>query len=128
MITTKVFNGDIGFIKNIDLSEQNLTVDIDGREVQFEFSELDILALAYAISVHKSQGSEYPVIILPISMQHFVMLKRNLLYTGVTRGKRMVILIGEKKAVETALLTRNQGKRWNKLSDRIADSFKNIRK
>ncbi len=124
----EVFNGDIGFIKNIDLSEQNLTVDIDGREVQFEFSELDILALAYAISVHKSQGSEYPVIILPISMQHFVMLKRNLLYTGVTRGKRMVILIGEKKAVETALLTRNQGKRWNKLSDRIADSFKNIRK
>ncbi len=124
MVTTndydkEVFNGDIGYIQSIDKEEQELIVEIDGRGVAFEFGELDILTLAYATTIHKSQGSEYPAVVLPVAMQHFMMLKRNILYTGVTRGKKLVVLIGQKKAVAIAVKSANQGKRWNKLADRL---------
>jgi len=117
----EVFNGDIGFIKDIDLQEETTTVDFDGRYVEFSFSEMDILSLAYAISIHKSQGSEYPAIVIPITMQHAVMLKRNLLYTGVTRGKRLVCLIGQRGALEMAIQSQNQSIRWNKLATRLRE-------
>ncbi len=116
----EVFNGDIGFIKSIDLAEEEAVIDFDDRSIVFEFSDFDILTLAYATTIHKAQGSEYPAIILPISTQHFMMLKRNLIYTGVTRGKKLVVLVGQKRAIEIALNSRNQGKRWNDLARRIA--------
>jgi exodeoxyribonuclease V alpha subunit len=99
-----VFNGDIGRICSIDPVNQNLSVDFDGdRKVEYDFTELDELTLAYAISVHKSQGSEYPAVIIPIMTQHFALLQRNLLYTGITRGKDLVVLVGTKKALAIAL-------------------------
>ena len=84
-----VFNGDIGFVTRLDAEEEELTVDFDGHEVVYPYGELDELVLCYATTIHKSQGSEYPIVILPITMQHYVMLKRNLIYTGVTRGKKL---------------------------------------
>ncbi len=115
----EVFNGDMGFIEEINMEDQFIEVSIDGRLINFDFSEMDILSLAYATTIHKSQGSEYPAIVIPIAMQHFMMLKRNLLYTGVTRGKKMVVIVGEKKAIAMAIQNKNQGKRWNKLAPRI---------
>jgi exodeoxyribonuclease V alpha subunit len=99
----EVFNGDIGTISSIDRKQEMLSVDYYGRTVDYDFSEMDEIALAYAISVHKSQGSEYPAIILPIVTQHFVMLQRNLLYTAITRATKLVILIGTPKALGIAL-------------------------
>jgi exodeoxyribonuclease V alpha subunit len=84
----EVFNGDIGFVTGIDQVEDELAVTFDGRVVSYPFGELDELVLCYATTIHKSQGSEYPVVVIPISTQHFMMLKRNLIYTGITRGKR----------------------------------------
>ena len=113
-----VFNGDIGFVTRLDAEEEELTVDFDGHEVVYPYGELDELVLCYATTIHKSQGSEYPIVILPITMQHYVMLKRNLIYTGVTRGKKLVILVGQKKALAMAVrgkqtITRNTGlKHW----------------
>jgi exodeoxyribonuclease V alpha subunit len=115
----EVFNGDIGFIKKIDPDEEEVLLDFDGREVSFHFSELDILSLAYAITIHKSQGSEYPAVVIPVTMQHAIMLKRNLLYTGVTRGKKLVCLVGERRALELAVRTESQNVRWNKLAERL---------
>ena len=85
-----VFNGDIGFISEINMEDQITTVDFEGKKVDFDFGEMDMLQLAYAITIHKSQGSEYPVVIFPVHMQHYMMLRRNLVYTGVTRGKKLV--------------------------------------
>jgi len=115
----EVFNGDIGFITKLDPIEHEASIDFDGREVIFDFSELDIVSLAYATTVHKSQGSEYPAVVMPVAMQHFMMLKRNLLYTGVTRGKKLVVLVGQKKAMAIAIKSANQGKRWNNLAARL---------
>lgn len=98
-----VYNGDIGFVASIDRDEEELTVNFDGREVVYPFGELDELVLCYATTIHKSQGSEYPIVVLPITMQHYVMLKRNLIYTGVTRGKKLVVLLGQKKALAMAV-------------------------
>lgn len=111
-----VFNGDIGFVTRLDAEEEELTVDFDGREVVYPYGELDELVLCYATTIHKSQGSEYPIVVLPITMQHYVMLKRNLIYTGVTRGKMLVILVGQKKALAMAVrgkqtIARNTGLR-----------------
>ena len=92
-----VFNGDIGFINGIDKEEETVLVTFDGRDVIYSFDELDELVLCYATTIHKSQGSEYPVVIIPISTQQFMMLKRNLVYTGVTRGKKLVVVVGQKK-------------------------------
>ena len=99
----EVFNGDIGTITKVDVEERELTVLFDERKVVYDVTELDELALAYAVTIHKSQGSEYPIVVMPFTMSHFVMLQRNLLYTGVTRAKKILVLVGEKKAVYYAI-------------------------
>jgi exodeoxyribonuclease V alpha subunit len=90
-------------------------IDFDGRLVSFQFGELDQVVLAYATTIHKSQGSEYPVVVIPVLTQHYAMLQRNLLYTGVTRGKRLVIILGQKKAVAMAVKNTSVRQRWSKL-------------
>lgn len=98
-----VFNGDIGIITNIDLEESIVQINFDGHIVSYDFNELDEIALAYATSIHKSQGSEYTAVVIPISTQHYMLLARNLLYTAVTRGKKLVIIIGQTKALAIAI-------------------------
>ena len=115
----EVFNGDIGFIRTVDVKENVFSVDFYGRTVSYDFTEMDDISLAYAISVHKSQGSEYPAVILPIMTQHFVLLQRNLLYTAITRGKKLVILIGTKKALAIALKNDTPKKRLSGLAFRL---------
>lgn len=115
----EVFNGDIGAIVKVDLEERELTVDFDGRDVVYDVTELDELALAYATTIHKAQGSEYPIVVMPFSMSHFVMLQRNLLYTGVTRAKKILVLIGEKKAVSYAIRNEKTAERNTKLAQRL---------
>jgi len=116
----EVFNGDIGIVKKVDTVEQEVSVDFDGRSVSYDFDELDELSLAYACTIHKSQGSEYPAVILVLHTQHFQMLRRNLVYTGITRGKRLVILLGSKKALWIALKQSEAGKRYSRLKARLA--------
>lgn len=99
----EVFNGDVGKVCHLDQTEQQLVIDFDGNEVIYEFSELDEVVLAYAVSIHKYQGSECPCVVIPVHTQHFKMLHRNLLYTGVTRGKKLVVLVGTKKALAIAV-------------------------
>ena len=99
----EVFNGDVGYVEKLDDIEAELTVNFEGHRVVYPYSELDELKLCYATSIHKSQGSEYPVVIIPVSTQHYVMLRRNLLYTGVTRGKKLVVLVGQKQALAIAV-------------------------
>jgi exodeoxyribonuclease V alpha subunit len=115
----EVFNGDIGNVVNIDLEEQELTVQFEDRGVIYDFSELDELVLAYAVSVHKAQGSEYPAVVIPLLTQHYVMLQRNLLYTAVTRGKKLVVIIGTKKALAIALKNDKIRKRYSHLRERL---------
>ncbi len=115
----EVFNGDIGRIVKIDSEEQEIVVDYDGRPVAYEYSELDEIVMAYAVSVHKSQGSEYPVIVMPILTQHYMLLQRNLLYTGITRGKKLVILVGTKKAIAIAIKNNKPQKRYTLLKERL---------
>ena len=114
-----VYNGDIGRVVNIDGEVQEMTVDYDGRRVTYEFSDLDEVVLAYAISVHKSQGSEYPVVIIPVLTQHYMLLQRNLIYTGITRGKKLVILIGTKKALAIAINNDKPQNRYTMLRERL---------
>ena len=92
-------------------------VDFEGREVPYDFGELDALVLAYATTVHKSQGSEYPAVVVPLTTQHFPMLQRNLVYTGVTRGKRLVVLVGQKRALAIAVRGQQTRRRWSKLKE-----------
>jgi len=115
----EVFNGDIGRVTGIDEEEQELTVDIDGRPIIYDFSGLDELVLAYGVSIHKSQGSEYPAIVIPVLIQHYIMLQRNLLYTGVTRGKKLVVLVGTKKALGIAVRNNKTVFRHTYLADRL---------
>ena len=115
----EVFNGDIGRVTGIDEEEQELTVDIDGRPIIYDFSGLDELVLAYGVSIHKSQGSEYPAIVIPVLIQHYIMLQRNLLYTGVTRGKKLVVLVGTKKALGIAVRNNKTIFRHTYLADRL---------
>lgn len=114
-----VFNGDIGWIAKIDLEEAALLVNFDGRKVSYEFAELDELALAYATSIHKSQGSEYPAVVIPLAMQHFTLLERNLIYTAVTRGKKLVTIIGQAKALAIAVKNKKSEKRLTNLAMRL---------
>jgi exodeoxyribonuclease V alpha subunit len=116
----EVFNGDIGQILKIDVEESVLHVDYDGRTVEYEFGELDEVSLAYATSIHKSQGSEYPAVIIPLAMQHYTLLERNLIYTAVTHGKKLVIIIGEPKALAMAVKNMKSNKRLTNLSARIS--------
>ena len=116
----EVFNGDLGMVARIDDEEGALIASFDGREVSYPFGELDTLVPAYATTIHKSQGSEYPAVIIPVVTQHYTMLARNLLYTGVTRGKRLVVLVGQKKAVAMAVRGGNMKRRWTKLREWLA--------
>jgi len=111
------FNGDIGFIKKIDAEEAEAFVDFDGRDVVYPFNEMDEIVLAYATTIHKSQGSEYPAVVIPVVTQHYTMLKRNLLYTGMTRGKKLVVLVGQKKAIGIAVRGIQGRRRWSKLKE-----------
>lgn len=117
-----VFNGDIGWISKIDSEEREVTIDFDGRLVSYDYSDLDEVVLAYAVSVHKSQGSEYPVVILPVVTQHYMLLQRNLIYTGITRAKKLVIMIGTKKALAIAIRNNKPQRRYTLLSERLAAS------
>lgn len=115
----EVFNGDIGTISAVDSEEQELLIEFDGREVSYDFNELDELSLAYAASIHKSQGSEYPAVVIPLATQHFMMLERNLLYTAVTRGKRLVVIVGQPKALAMAVKNKRAAKRVTALAFRL---------
>src|SRR5262249_11589199 len=110
-----VYNGDLGVVSRIDIEEGELAVDFDGREVTYGFGELDELVLAYATTIHKSQGSEYPAVVIPLTTQHYPMLQRNLVYTGVTRGKRLVVLVGQRRALAIAVKGAQARRRWSKL-------------
>jgi exodeoxyribonuclease V alpha subunit len=114
-----IYNGDIGFVGDIDRDEEELVVEFDGRRVRYPYGELDELVLCYATTIHKAQGSEYPVVVIPLSTQHYLMLKRNLIYTGITRGKRLVVLVGQKRALAIAVKGKQVGRRWSKLKDRL---------
>jgi len=116
----EVFNGDIGRISDIRLEERQLTVSFDNRRIVYDFSELDEIVLAYAVSVHKSQGSEYPVVILPILTQHYILLQRNLIYTAVTRGQNLVVLVGSKKALAIGVNNDQTQHRFTRLRERLA--------
>ena len=115
----EVFNGDIGVIESVDLEERELTVRFDDRSVTYDVTELDELVLAYATTIHKSQGSEYPIVVIPVLMNHFVMLQRNLIYTGITRAKKILVLVGTKKALGYAVRNVTVSKRNTMLRERL---------
>lgn len=117
----EVFNGDIGTIEKVDPEERELTVRFEEREVVYDVTELDELVLAYAVTIHKSQGSEYPIVVMPFTMSHFVMLQRNLLYTGVTRAKKILVLVGEKRAVSYAIRNETTAGRNTLLAARLRE-------
>jgi exodeoxyribonuclease V alpha subunit len=114
-----VYNGDIGYIEDIDPEEGELSVHFDSRAVSYGFGELDALVPAYAATIHKSQGSEYPAVVIPVMTQHYAMLQRNLLYTGITRGRRLVVLVGQRKAIAIAVRNVSGRRRWSKLKERL---------
>ena len=118
----EVFNGDIGTITKVDMEERELTVLFDDREVVYDVTELEELSLAYAVTIHKAQGSEYPIVVMPFTMSHFVMLQRNLLYTGVTRAKKILVLVGEKKAVYYAIKNETTAGRNTCLARRLQEN------
>jgi exodeoxyribonuclease V alpha subunit len=118
-----VYNGDIGYIDDVDSDTGELTASFDGRAVTYGFGELDTLVPAYASTIHKSQGSEYPAVVIPVLTQHYAMLQRNLLYTGVTRGKRLVVMVGQKKAVAIAVRNVSGRRRWSKLNEWLATAM-----
>ena len=113
------FNGDIGRIASVNSLERELVVEFEGRNVTYDFGELDELSLAYAITIHKSQGSEFPAVVIPVSTQHYMMLQRNLIYTGMTRGRKLVVLIGEKKALAMAVRNNKMMQRHSGLLERL---------
>jgi hypothetical protein len=115
-----VYNGDIGYIDDVDPAEGEFAANFDGRTVGYGFGELDMLVPAYAATIHKSQGSGYSAVVIPVMTQHYAMLQRNLLYTGVTRGKKLVVLVGQKKAVAIAVRNVSGRRRWSKLSEWLA--------
>jgi exodeoxyribonuclease V alpha subunit len=112
----EVYNGDIGYIDEVDPDAGHIVATFDGRQINYDFSDLDNLVPAYATTIHKSQGSEYLAVVIPVT-QHYAMLQRNLLYTGVTRGKRLVVLVGQKKAVAIAVRNTSGRRRWSKLQE-----------
>jgi exodeoxyribonuclease V alpha subunit len=117
----EVYNGDIGFVDDVDLDAGELVASFDGRQVSYGFGELDTLVPAYAATIHKSQGSEYPAVVIPVMTQHYTMLQRTLLYTGVTRGKRLVVLVGQKKAIAIAVRNVSGRRRWSKVREWLGD-------
>ena len=119
----QVFNGDLGRIEAIDPDERVVRARFDTKEVEYEFGEMDELQLAYATSIHKSQGSEYPAVVIPLHTQHFLMLERNLLYTGVTRGKKLVCLVGSRRALHLAVTRTDDRERCSALGLRLRDEM-----
>jgi exodeoxyribonuclease V alpha subunit len=116
----EVYNGDVGHVEDVDTDTGELTAIFDGRSIVYEFGELDTLVPAYAATIHKSQGSEYPAVVIPVMTQHYAMLQRNLIYTGVTRGKKLVILVGQPKAIAIAVKNVSGRQRWTKLKEWLA--------
>ena len=116
----EVWNGDCGVIERLDTEAETMTIRFDDRMVDYGLDELDTLVLAYAATVHKSQGSEYAAVVIPVHTQHYVMLQRNLLYTAVTRGKRLVVLVGSRKALEIAVRNADVAARCSGLAARLA--------
>ena len=114
-----VFNGDLDYVEQVNLEERTLSVNFEDRLVEYDVSELDELTLAYATTIHKSQGSEYPIVVMPVLMTHYVMLQRNLIYTGITRAKKICVLIGTKKALSFAVRNMSVLKRNTKLKERL---------
>ena len=119
----EVFNGDLGYIREVDTEDRMLTVDFDGKKVEYDVTELDELTLAYATTIHKAQGSEYPIVVMPVLMTHFVMLQRNLIYTGITRAKKICVLIGATKALAYAVRNMSVLKRNTSLRERLNPSL-----
>ena len=115
----EIFNGDIGVVKSVDMEDRCLTVCFDGRDVEYDVSELDELVLAYAATIHKSQGSEYPVVVMPVLMNHYIMLQRNLIYTGITRAKKVLVITGSRKALQYAVRNVTMTKRNTLLCQRL---------
>ena len=113
----EIYNGDIGYIDDVDPEAGELMASFDGCSVTYGFGELDTLVPAYAATIHKSQGSEYPAVIIPVLTQHYPMLQGKLLYTGVTRGKRLVVLVGQKRAIAIAVRNVSARRRWSKLDE-----------
>lgn len=122
----EVFNGDIGTITSIDLEESELAIEFDGRAVKYELHELDEISLAYAASIHKSQGSEYPAVVIPLAMQHYMLLERNLLYTGVTRGQKLVVVVGQPKALAMAVKNKRAARRLTALAERLRSMHQSV--
>ena len=106
----------VRYVRRIDPDAQELVITFDDKPVAYQFGELDEVALAYAVSIHKSQGSEYPAVVIPLMMQHYMMLRRNLLHTGITRGRKLVVLVGQKQAVGMAVKGKVETRRWSKLA------------
>lgn len=121
--TRDVFNGDLGTVTRINRVDQELTVTFEGRDIAYQFSDLDELALAYVLSIHKSQGSEYPCVVIPLHTQHYMMLQRNLLYTGVTRGKHLVVIVGSRRALQMAIRRQDMRRRRTALAQRLRTAF-----
>jgi exodeoxyribonuclease V alpha subunit len=117
--TREVFSGDLGTITRINLEEQEVVVQFAEREVSYDYADLPELAPAWAVTVHKSQGSEYPVVLFPLFMQHYLLLSRNLVYTGLTRAKRLAVLIGPTKAIGLAIKRVMDRQRYTALADRL---------
>lgn len=115
----EVFNGDIGQITALDPLEKEVRIDFEGREVVYDYGELDEIALAYAITIHKSQGSEFPAVVIPIATQQYLLLQRNLIYTAITRGKKLVILVGQRRALEMAIRNNRTTRRYGGLLARL---------
>jgi len=111
----EVFNGDIGMIERIDPVEQEVSIRFDERLVVYDYGELDEVSLAYAVTIHKSQGSEFPAVVIPIAMQHYMLLQRNLIYTGITRAKRLLVVVGQRKALGLAVRNDQARKRYSGL-------------
>ena len=116
----EVFNGDIGIIESVDLQDRTLLVNFEGRSIEYDATELDELVHAYATTIHKAQGSEYPIVVMPVLMNHFVMLQRNLIYTGITRAKRILVMVGTKKALAYAVRNVTVTRRNTLLKERLA--------
>jgi exodeoxyribonuclease V alpha subunit len=115
----EVFNGDIGRIVRIDQENQEMLIAFEGRRLPYDYTDLDEIVLAYAVSVHKSQGSEYPAVIIPILTQHYLLLQRNLIYTAVTRGRRLVVLVGTRKALAIGIGNVKPQERYTRLKERL---------
>ena len=110
-----VFNGDVGTVERVDPVEQQVAIRFDDQVVKYDFGELDEVSLAYAVTIHKSQGSEFPAVVIPLAAQHYMLLQRNLIYTGITRGKRLLVLIGQKKALGIAVRNNRPQRRYSGL-------------